>query len=116
MRAIILVSHGSRFAGACREIQQLARRLKRKSAIPIFECAFLEMNRPTIPQAIQTCARKGAKEIMILLNFLNLGSHVEKDIPRLIHAAQKKYPKINFNSAPHLGMHPKLDTIFLDMI
>lgn len=82
----------------------------------VFEYAFLEIEKPGIPEGIDLCVRKGATEIIILLNFLNSGKHVDEDIPRIIREAKMKYPSVNFRITIPVGQHPKITELFLDLL
>jgi len=116
MKAILLISHGSRLSQTKEEVVQLLRKLKRKSAADIFEYAFLEIEKPSIPEGIDVCVRKGAKEIILVLNFLNAGRHVGMDIPQIIRSARKKYSVVTIRSTVPVGQHPGIVELFLDMI
>ena len=116
MKALLLVSHGSRSAAARRENQGLAEVLKARSGCPVVECAFLEADSPSVPEGIEACARQGASEIVVLLNFLNSGNHVLKDVPALIEEAAEKHPGIRFRMTPPVGIHPGIADIFLELI
>ena len=70
MKAVLLISHGSRVSQTDEEIRAFVSKLREKSDVPIFEYAYLEIAHPNIPEGIDICARKGASEIVILLNFL----------------------------------------------
>lgn len=116
MKAILFVSHGSRLYQTKNEIKKLVRILKTKSRISIFEYAFLEIESPSIPKGIDICVKKGAGEVILLLNFLNAGRHVDIDIPRIIKEARQKYPRVKFNVTKPVGQHPGMVDLFLGMI
>lgn len=116
MKAVLFISHGSRLPQTAEEIRAFVLRLKERTHVPIFEFAFLDVAHPTIPEGIDVCAKKGATEIIVLLNFLNAGRHVDEDIPRIVAAAQKKYPRIIFHITEPLGQHSRIADLFLDMI
>lgn len=116
MRAILLVSHGSKEPKAREEIELLLRRLKEKSGITIMEAAFLEIESPDIPEGIRRCVKKGASEIIVLLNFLNSGKHASRDIPKIIDKARRDYPDIRFRITQPLGRHEGLINVFLKLI
>lgn len=116
MKAILLVSHGSRAPETEKEIRDLIGQLKKVSKLPILEYAFLEITAPSIPEGIDTCIQKGAKEISVLLNFLNTGKHVNEDIPRIVDQAKKMYPNICFKITKPIGQHPGISGLFLDII
>ena len=116
MRAVLLVSHGSRLVETKQEVVSLIQKLKRKTEVPVFKYAFLEIERPNIPRGIDLCVKKGATDVTILLNFLNTGRHVNHDIPRIVLAAQAKYPSVTFRITPPLGQHPKIVELFLELL
>jgi len=116
MKAILLISHGSRYSQTTQEVQGFTERLKEQSDIAIIKYAFLEIAHPSIPEGIDDCANAGATEIIILLNFLNAGKHVDEDIPRIVDEARGKYPQVTFTITQPIGKHDKIVKLFLDMI
>ncbi|MBI5150834.1 MAG: CbiX/SirB N-terminal domain-containing protein [Candidatus Omnitrophica bacterium] len=116
MKAILLVSHGSREPKARAEIELLARSLEKRSDISIVEPAFLEIESPGIPEGIQRCVDKGAGEIIVLLNFLNSGKHASADIPKIINRAREHHPDVRFRITKPLGRHDVLVDLFLKLI
>lgn len=116
MKAVLLVSHGSQFSTTKEEIVALLHRLKQKSKIDIGEYAFLELQKPSIPAGIEKCAMSGADEIIILLNFLNSGKHVDVDIPEIVHQAKLRHSKIKFRITKPLGKHLKIVDLLAEMI
>lgn len=116
MRAVLLISHGSRSAQTKVEVEALVDRLRRLNAAEIIHYAFLELEKPSIPQGIDLCVQKGASQITILLNFLNSGKHVDEDIPVLINEAQRKYPAVKFRITNPVGQHPGIAALFIDLI
>jgi len=92
MRAILLVSHGSRSPKTKQEIAVLVDALRQRLPSDIIEFAFLEIEQPGIPDGIDQCVAQGAHEIIVTLNFLNAGRHVDGDIPSIVQTAQAKYP------------------------
>ena len=116
MKAVLVVSHGSHSLKTKREVAALIRKLRRQTKIPIVKFAFLEIESPSIPEGIDLCVKKGAKEILITLNFLNSGKHVDEDIPRIIRETKTKYPAMKFKITKPVGQHPKITHLFLDLI
>ena len=115
-KAILLVSHGSYSPEAKREVLKLKSLLKRKSRSSILEHAFLEINSPNIFSGITACVTKGATDIIILLNFLNSGQHVRRDIPRIIKNSKKKYPHVYFRMSLPIGQHKKIPDLFVGLL
>ncbi len=116
MKAILLVSHGSKESEARTEIEILINRLRERSDATIVELAFLEIESPDIPHGIETCVQRGAREIVILLNFLNSGRHAGKDIPQIIAQARLLYPNVRFRITKPIAQHEHLVDIFLRLI
>ena len=116
MKAVLLISHGSHSPKTKQEVHAIVEKLKSESKIEIFEYAFLEIESPSIPEGIDRCIQKGADEVVILLNFLNSGKHVDEDIPRIVGEAKQKYPRVKINITRPVGQHEKILDLFLDMI
>ncbi len=116
MRAILLVSHGSYSSKTKDEISVLTDRLRKRRLAPIIEYAFLEIEQPSIPEGIDLCKKKGAKEIIILLNFLNSGKHVDEDIPQILREARKKYPDVKILMTQPITRNQKIVDLFADLI
>jgi len=116
VKAVLLISHGSRFSETKQEIQGLVEQLKEQSEIAIVEYAFLEIAHPSIPEGIDMCVEAGATEIIVLLNFLNAGRHVDEDIPRIVNEAREKHSNVTFTITQPIGKHDKIIKLFLDMI
>jgi len=116
MNAVLLISHGSTSKETKCEVSLLAAQLREKCDMDIVEYAFLEIESPSIEEGIDICVKRGAKRIVILLNFLNSGKHVDRDIPAIVHRAQAKHKAIKMHITPPVGQHAKISDLFLDMI
>lgn len=116
MKAILLVSHGSRSSKPRREINVLLQSLKEKSGFPVVEAAFLEIESPDILTGIQKCVQEGTAEIVVLLNFLHSGRHADDDIPAIIEKARRMYPHVKFRMTKPIGQHDHLVELFLKLL
>ena len=116
MKAVLLISHGSRSAKTKEEVEVLVKDLKQKTGIPIFEYAFLEIEAPDIPQGLDSCVSKGASHVIVLLNFLNSGRHVNQDIPEIVRQAQDRHPHVKFSITAPIGQHQDIARLFCDLI
>ncbi len=116
MKAVVLVSHGSRLSKTKDEVWELIKNLKELVGISLIECAFLEIETPSIPDAIDLCVEKKATEIIILLNFLNAGRHVDYDIPQILDSARKKFPHIKIYMTQPIGQHPAIAGLFAQVL
>jgi sirohydrochlorin ferrochelatase len=115
MKVVLFVSHGSKSKVARKEVEKLAIQLRGKSGLDVV-AAFLDVNEPNIPQGIAECVMRGASKIIILLNFLNSGNHVLKDIPRILEEEKKKFPQVQFILTQAIGQHAQVCDLFLDLI
>lgn len=105
---ILLVAHGSQEEVANREVRELAQRLSKRAELEV-RPAFLDpVARPTIPEAIDAAQREGITRLIVLLYFLNSGTHVQRDIPALITQKQRQYPEMTITLTPHIGSHPQM--------
>lgn len=109
--AVLLLGHGSQAEGANEAMHRVEAELRERHPGWIVESAFLEINRPTIPEGIELCAGWGAEKIVLLPYFLHLGNHVAKDLPRFMLEGRIRHPEAEILLAPHLGYHPKLAEI-----
>jgi len=116
MNAILVVSHGSRYPQTKTEVAALCEKLQKANADDLVAYAFLELENPSIPDAIDACVEKGAGRVIVLLNFLNSGKHVDEDIPAIIKAAQTKYPVVPFFLSRPIGLHPDITALFQETV
>jgi len=116
MKAVLLVSHGSRFPKAIEEVSALVGILRQHYPSAIVDFAFLDVQAPDIPEGIDRCVSKGAVQIVLALNFLNAGRHVDEDIPAIVFAAKEKYPHVEFVITKPVGQHPQIANLFIDLI
>jgi len=116
MKAILLVSHGSHSPKTKEEISALVDILRQRLSPTIVEYAFLEIETPDILGGIGLCASQGAAEIVVTLNFLNAGRHVDGDIPAIVREAKEKYPHIKFSITKPIGRHARIPDLLVDLI
>jgi sirohydrochlorin ferrochelatase len=116
MNAVLLVSHGSRSPETKEEILVLVNDLRQRLTGSIVEYAFLEIEHPSIPEGIDRCISQGATELVVILNFLNAGRHVNEDIPAIVQAYKKKFPQIKFTISKPIGQHVQVPKLFIDLI
>lgn len=98
----ILFAHGSRDSQWRVPFEGILKRMQERSAAPA-SLAFLECMTPTLEQAIDNMARSGIKHITVVPVFLAVGSHVRKDLPTLLAAAQLKHPDLTLHASAAIG-------------
>jgi sirohydrochlorin ferrochelatase len=105
MRALLIVSHGSRRQESNEEVNQVCEQLKGYlgASFDIVHSAFLEIATPSIPDGIKHCVDEGSSSVTVLPYFLAAGRHVSEDIPSVVDAARKEYSGIVFSITNHIG-------------
>jgi sirohydrochlorin ferrochelatase len=105
MRALLLVSHGSRRTQSNEEVNQVCEQLKEElgESFDIIDSVFLEIASPSIPEGIKRCVVAGSSSVTILPYFLAAGRHVTEDIPAIVADASEKYPGVSISLTRHIG-------------
>ena len=115
MKALILLSHGSRRSESNDEMKSLAARIRAlpENTFTHVACAFQQFAAPTFQEVIKDLMGRGVHTIVVLPLFLASGSHVRIDVPEMIDAATSKYPELSIAVRPHLGQIEGLDRFLL---
>jgi sirohydrochlorin cobalto/nickelchelatase len=80
---VLLVGHGSRLPYGKDVVSQIAEMYQEKED-NLVEVGFMNMSKPSIPEAINILAQKGAVKIVVTPVFLAHGVHTTEDIPRIL--------------------------------
>ncbi len=112
----IVVAHGSRAEGTVDDHEDLCRALADRAGDDAAEvrAAFLELNAPSIPEAIDLAVADGADRVVLLPYFLHAGNHTRRDIPALLAEAEVRHPGVELVLADHLAPHDALVDVLLD--
>jgi sirohydrochlorin cobaltochelatase len=110
-KAVLLVGHGSRRAGFQAAMEQVARRLERRRRYGKVICAYLEIAPPSISEAFVVLAASGCREVRVLPYFLQLGKHVQEDLPKIVSAARRKHRRMKITLCPYFGYHDKIASV-----
>lgn len=97
--AYLFVAHGSREEEGNRAFLDLIEDLRKRHPRQLIEMAYLDVLPPSIPEGIETCLKKGAREVVILPLMIFPGRHVSRDIPRMIEEASQRRPGVIFRYA-----------------
>lgn len=103
-RAILLVDHGSRLDAANAQLDALAERIRERYPERLVVCAHLEIVEPNIAQAVDACAERGVREVVVHPFFLGPGRHTQRDIPGQVAEAASVHPEIRFSISEPLGL------------
>jgi sirohydrochlorin cobaltochelatase len=111
--SLLLMAHGSPDAGANAPIEAVAGRVRATGRFAEVRVAFLDLNEPAIPDALDDLA-VGGGPVVALPYFLQLGGHVAEDLPELIAQARLRHPGVTIALAPHFGYDPLLVHVIAD--
>ena len=93
-------------------MERVASALKKTKSYREVHCAFLEVAKPSIPEAITRCIEGGSSEVRVLPYFVLTGKHVLRDIPRIVLAEAARHKgKAKIVLCPYLGYHSKLVSV-----
>ena len=105
-RAVLLIAHGSRRPEANADLVKLAELLAEDRPGEIIETSYLELAEPDIPTGGERCVQRGAKAVRMLPYFLSAGAHVVEDLRQHQSELSTRFPHVEFQLCPHLGLHP----------
>ena len=105
---IIVFAHGSRVEPANQAVRSVAAEFARAGGYPYVEAAFLELGDPSLDGAVSRLAGQGVEHIVVIPYFLTLGTHLERDLPRLVEDISNKNMGLRISVTPPLDGHPGL--------
>ena len=116
MQALVLIAHGSRRQASNQEVTNLALGLKKSAGkhYQIVEAGFLEIAKPSIPEAIESCIESGATSVIVVPYFLAAGRHVVEDIPQIVRPVGERHPHVSIRISEHIGMSDSMPRLILD--
>ena len=116
MQALVIIAHGSRRQASNWEVANLALGLKKSAGkhYQIVEAGFLEIAKPSIPEAIESCIESGATSVIVVPYFLAAGRHVAEDIPQIVRPVGERHPHVSIRISEHIGMSNSMPRIILD--
>ncbi len=113
---VVLVGHGSKMPGFAAPMEKVARTLRAEKRYFSVVCAYLEISKPSIKEAVRQLARRGCRDIRVLPYFLLNGLHVVKDIPEIIRHARRMHRGVRVGLCPYLGYHEKIVSAVKDRL
>ena len=78
------------------------------------EAAFLELGEPDLAGAAGRLVSRGSDSIVVIPYFLTLGTHLQRDLPRLVEDAARRHGNIPMRVTSPLDGHPALLQALLD--
>ena len=113
MTGFIVFAHGSRIESANQAVRDVAAQMA-ASGQHVVEAAFLELGQPDLAGATGQLIAGGAKRIVVIPYFLTLGTHMQRDLPRLARDASDAHGGIELQITAPLDGHPALVQALLD--
>jgi sirohydrochlorin ferrochelatase len=109
----IVFGHGSRIESANQAVRDVASQMA-ASGHYLVEAAFLELGQPDLAGATARLIARGAQRIVVIPYFLTLGTHMQRDLPRLARDASQAHGDVEIEITATLDGHPALLQALLD--
>ena len=113
MTGFVVFAHGSRIESANQAVRDVVSKMAASGAHAV-EAAFLELGEPDLAGATRLLIARGAQRIVVIPYFLTLGTHMQRDLPRLAEAASRAHGNIEIRITAPLDGHPALVEALLD--
>jgi sirohydrochlorin ferrochelatase len=113
MTGFIVFAHGSRIESANQAVRDVVSKMA-ASGQHVVEAAFLELGQPDLAGATALLIARGAKRVVVIPYFLTLGTHMQRDLPRLAQDASRANGDIEMQITAPLDGHPALVEALLD--
>ncbi|HEX4584559.1 MAG TPA: CbiX/SirB N-terminal domain-containing protein [Burkholderiaceae bacterium] len=104
--ALVLFAHGARDARWSQSLRALETQVRARAAQASVRTAFLELQTPTLLEALEAAAGEGALRIHIVPVFWAGAGHVENDLPPILAAFSARYPQVAVRALPVLSELP----------
>jgi len=113
MTGFVVFAHGSRVESANQAVRDVASKMA-AGGDRMVEAAFLELGMPDLSGATELLIARGAQRIVVVPYFLTLGTHMQRDLPRLAQEASRAHGDIEMQVTAPLDGHPALVQALLD--
>lgn len=114
MTGLIVFAHGSRVESANESVRKVAAQLGRAGNYPHVQPAFLELAEPDLPEAVRLLVAQKVSHVVVLPYFLTLGTHLQRDLPRIANEIRGIYQGVTIEVTEPLDGHPALLEALLD--
>jgi sirohydrochlorin ferrochelatase len=106
--ALLAVAHGSADPRAERVLDALIARVRSERPGLVAVLAHLGFSEPSVPAALESLARQGVGEVVVVPLLLTAAYHAKVDLPGLLAQAAVDHPQLAIRQAEVLGPHPLL--------
>jgi len=90
-KGLLLVGHGSSLPYNKQLVEDTARMVSRKDPGYIVKSAFMNMNNPTITEALEEFRKEDVDAVIVVPVFLARGVHINRDIPEVLGLPEGTY-------------------------
>lgn len=112
--ALVIVSHQSLTRKSNSHLKQMCRvMLRKKKFTRVFSTNIALKNR--LESIAKRIHRDGIRRIEVFPYFLHNGFHVRVELPKRLRVIRRLYPGLRVLQCPHLGSHPALATLVLEL-
>jgi sirohydrochlorin ferrochelatase len=111
---IVVFAHGSRVEAANQAVRAVTAQLAELGSFRYVEAAFLELGEPSLSGAVARLVGEGVRSIRVIPYFLISGTHMERDLPRILQEISLQYKDLDIATTLPLDTHPALLQILLD--
>jgi sirohydrochlorin cobaltochelatase len=113
---LLIMAHGSPNPASNAPIAGIAKRVRAVGRYAAVTVCFMDLNKPSIPDAIDAMIECGIQHIIATPYFLQLGNHVKDDLPAIIGAARARHPASTILLAEHLSYDRLLVSVIADRV
>lgn len=106
--ALVLFAHGARDPEWAEPFRAIAARVAAERKDLTVKLAFLELQAPSLTDAIAELAAAGHSTIHIAPLFMAQGGHLKKDVPILLAEIGRRQPALTITLLPAIGDVPGL--------
>jgi sirohydrochlorin ferrochelatase len=111
---IVIFAHGSRIESANEAVRAVAAEMAREGGFELVEAAFLDLAPPDLGEAIRRLVSQGASRVLVIPYFLTLGTHLQRDLPRIVSEAAGGHRDVEILVTAPLDGHQTLSQILVD--
>jgi sirohydrochlorin ferrochelatase len=111
--ALLAVAHGSADPRAEQVLDALIARVRSERPGVVAVLAHLGFSDPSVAAALESLARQGVREVVVVPLLLTSAYHAKVDLPALLSRAALDHPQMSIRQADVLGPHPRLFELVL---
>jgi sirohydrochlorin ferrochelatase len=113
---VVLFAHGSRVEEANQGVRDLTQQVRDAGPYRSVFAAFLELAEPSLSAAVAQAVEAGLGRVIIIPYFLTEGTHLRRDLPKLVEPLRQKYPALGIDLGQSLDGHPQMPSIILGRV